>query len=490
MAANPDSPALGITKPRLLTLLSETTGDFGEVDVTLEERSGVIHADLTVGAAVASAKQLQAMAGASGNGVMLAGSGFIVTSGDAAAFTLQGSQTIIRDYRNGRDLTDIPRGVKVIDTFGLSADQLRNQYPSIYQWLQERVKPERDNNNRPKLRDQWWIFGEPRRLLRAALAGLPRYIATVETAKHRTFQFLDASILPDHKVIAIASSDAFSLGVLSSSTHTTWALAVGSWLGVGNDPVYLKSRCFETFPFPAEDTGLNPALRKQITSLAEQIDAHRKRQQAGHPGLTLTGMYNVLEALKAGRDLTAKEKIIHTQGLVGVLKELHDELDAAVLHTYGLETGHSNDALLSHLVTLNAQRAAEEKTGKVRWLRPEFQNPALRGSSASLLNQELLAHVFIGLQGDLLPENDLKTAQNGKKDLKTAPNAWPSTLPAQVSAIAQLLASEGAALSLVDIEASFKGKGPWKKGLPRILETLEALGRARRGGEGWRGIYN
>ena len=31
--------------PRLLTLLSETTGDFGEVDVTLAERSGIIHAD-------------------------------------------------------------------------------------------------------------------------------------------------------------------------------------------------------------------------------------------------------------------------------------------------------------------------------------------------------------------------------------------------------------------------------------------------------------
>lgn len=65
-------------------------------------------------------------------------------------------------------------------------------------------------------------------------------------------------------------------------------------------------------------------------------------------------------------------------------------------------------------------------------------------------------------------------------------------MPAQVSAIAQLLASAGAALILPDIEASFKGKGPWKKGLPRILETLEALGRARReetlGIEGWRAL--
>ena len=103
-----------------------------------------------------------------------------------------------------------------------------------------------------------------------------------------------------------------------------------------------------------------------------------------------------------------------------------------------------------------------------------------------LHKQELLAPVFIGLQADLIPKNDPKPEKSGKKDTKTAQNPWPSTLPAQFRAIAQLLASAAAAMSLLDIEASFKGQGPWKKGLPRILETLEALGRARREGAGWR----
>lgn len=86
-------------------------------------------------------------------------------------------------------------------------------------------------------------------------------------------------------------------------------------------------------------------------------------------------------------------------------------------------------------------------------------------------------------------ENDSKPAKNGDNTAKTTQTAWPNTLPAQVSATAQLLASAGEALSLSNIEASFKGKGPWKKGLPRILETLEALGRARREGSGgWRGL--
>lgn len=91
-------------------------------------------------------------------------------------------------------------------------------------------------------------------------------------------------------------------------------MATGSWLGAGNDSVYVKTRCFETFPFPDEDTGLTPELRQRIGVLAEQIDAYRKRQQAASPDLTLTGTYNVLDALREGRPLSAKEKIIHTQG--------------------------------------------------------------------------------------------------------------------------------------------------------------------------------
>ncbi|MDO9115327.1 MAG: class I SAM-dependent DNA methyltransferase [Polaromonas sp.] len=476
---------------RLLTVMGERPGEHGEVNVLLSERQGQIHADLSVGANVASAGPLRANENLSNRGVQLFGAGFIVTPEEAALLLPlplgegrgegQPPQHIIRDYRNGRDLTDAPRGVKVIDAFGLTSEQLRGQFPAVYQWLLERVKPERDQNNRAGRRDNWWLFGETNPKLRKQLAGLARYIATVETAKHRTFQFVDASILPDNMLVAVASSDAFHLGVLSSSSHVVWSLATGGRLGVGNDPRYNKSRCFETFPFPDDDTGLTPALRQHIAALAEQIDAHRKRQQAAHPGLSLTGMYNVLEALREGRELTAKEKAIHTQGLVSVLKDLHDELDAAVLQAYGLEPGLSNDALLTQLVALNARRAAEEKTGRIRWLRPEFQNPAPR---QTLPNQELSAPTRQGLQAEMVLENEAKPAAGKTPGQATQP--WPASLPAQVRALAEVLAGHPGALTVAEIEARFKGRGPWKKSLPRILETLEALGRARRDGESWR----
>jgi hypothetical protein len=472
----------------LWAVTSERTGDFGEVDVTLLERRGVIHADLSVGANVTRAQAMRSNQDLSNRGVQLFGAGFIVTLDDACALgwgTLPGLERVIREYRNGRDLTETPRGVKVIDAFGLSAEQLRSEYPAVYQWLLERVKPERDQNNRATYRDNWWFFGEPRKVLRKQLAGLPRYIATVETAKHRVFQFLDASILPDNKLIAIALDDACQLGVLSSRLHGAWALAAGSTLE--DRPVYVKSRCFETFPFPSADTGLTPQLRERIAALAEQIDQHRKRvlaPEAGHAGLTLTGIYNVLVALREGRALSAKEKTHHTQGLVGVLRELHDELDAAVLCAYGLPLGADTDAILTHLVALNTQRAAEEAAGRVRWLRPAFQNV-----DKSLSTPELPAQVQTGLEMDGVGENNDESDSNLKAD-STVPSAvatpapstvqpWPATLPEQVRAVAQVLTSSPAALSLSALEAHFKGRGPWKKGLPMLLQTLEALGRAQ-----------
>lgn len=35
-------------------------------------------------------------------------------------------------------------------------------------------------------------------------------------------------------------------------------------------------------------------------------------------------------------------------------------------------------------------------------------------------------------------------------------------------------------LTLPALEACFKGRGPWKKALPLLLQTLEAVGRAQR----------
>ena len=469
---------------RLTQVVQEAEGDADEVIVSLRERIGVLHADLRIGANVAGARSLKANTLVSQEGMKLHGDGFIVTPAVAAKFE---ADAPVKPYRNGRDLADKPRGVFVIDLFGLQADEVRRKYPSVYQHVLEHVKPERDQNKRETRKRNWWLFGENQPKMRKLISGIPRYIATVKTAKHRVFQFLDSSVLPESKLIIFGFEDAYWLGILSSQLHIEWALASGSNLGVGNDPTYVKTASFEKFPFPFATEEHASGIRE----LAEQLDAHRKRQQAAHPGLTLTGMYNVLEALREGRALNAKERVIHEQGLVSVLRQIHDDIDAAVLEAYGwadllpvLRVAHGNDApadgqsredaqrafeeaVLERLVALNAERAAEEARGLVRWLRPEFQNPAAQRAPA---------------QTEIDTARDDDAADDDESGILAAPalklTPWPKDAVDQVRAVANLLAESRTALSLEDIAARFTARGPWKKRLPVVLDMLAAVGRA------------
>ncbi len=367
-------------KPGVLReVVRESRLDSDAPEVELEERHGTIHADLTIGVDVTTAQALFSNASLCSPGVKLHGSGFIVDAELAARLGLgrrEGLEDHIRSYRNGRDLTSRSRDVSVVDLFGLSADEVLRRFPEVYQHLLIAVKPERDANRREFYRASWWVFGEPRRELRPALAGLRRYIATVETTKHRVFQFLDATVLPDNMLVAVASADAFDLGVLSSKHHLVWALRTGGWLGIGNDPRYSKSRCFDPFPFPAADD----LRRQRVRAVAEDLDAHRKRVLAEHPHVTLTGLYNVLDALKRGMrpgDLAPAARRTFDDGLVLILGELHDRLDRAVAESYDWPADLADDAILDRLMTLNRQRTAEEAGGMVRWLRPDYQVPRL-----------------------------------------------------------------------------------------------------------------
>lgn len=56
-------------------------------------------------------------------------------------------------------------------------------------------------------------------------------------------------------------------------------------------------------------------------------------------------------------------------------RDLHDELDALVAHAYGWPWPMPKEEILDRLVALHDARVVEEKAGKVRWLRPDYQIP-------------------------------------------------------------------------------------------------------------------
>jgi len=376
-------------------------------------------------------------------GVVPAGDGFKFADSPPFTVNAQDCGSIVKPYLIGKDLVQSVQRRFIIDCFGMSETELRSKEPNIYQHLLTHVKPERDQNRRSSYKEKWWLFAEPRPAMRKALSGLKRFIGTPYTSKFRPFVFIDTKVIPDAMIYVIATDDGYFLGVLSSSLHGAWANNSGGKMGVGNDSRYTSNGTFLPFPFPALKEG---ELKSRLRDLGERLDAHRKRQQALHPALTLTGLYNVLTALRCGEPLTAKEKTIHDDGLVTLLKQLHDEIDTAVLEAYGwsdlapatmpladlIARGGSEaealeQELLTRLVALNHERGAEEKRGLIRWLRPEYQNPEAASPTQSDLGIE-------------------EATTDGRAPVTTADTGtetWPAKLPEQVALVKKLVPLHG-----------------------------------------------
>jgi methylase of polypeptide subunit release factors len=449
----------------LLEVVSEAALDSDAPELVLTEAAGEVHADLTVGADVTQAKPLLANEWICSPGVKLHGSGFIVMPNEAEALGLgarEGLERHIRPYRNGRDLTSRPRGAMVIDLFGQTEGDVRRHFPEVYQYLLASVKPERESNNRASYRDNWWIFGEPRRELRPALDGLRRYIATVETAKHRVFQFLDPEILPDNMLVCVASDEGLSLGVLNSRFCVEWALRAGGWLGIGNDPRYSKSRVFDPFPFP----DATPEQRQIIGDLAEELDAARKEVLAEHGDLTLTGLYNLRGKLLKGEPFDLAEQDQRRRGRVDIIAELHRRIDDAVADAYGWPRDLTDEQIVEGLVALNAERHAEEKAGKVRWLRPDYQ-------IAKAGVTQLLAKAMPEQVEALLPEAKAKKP------------AFPREAIGQTAAVIADLRG-GGALTASDIAQRYAQGRKAERRIAATLEALERLGHVSREDGGFR----
>jgi hypothetical protein len=169
-------------------------------------------------------------------------------------------------------------------------------------------------------------------------------------------------------------------------------------------------------------------------------------------------MYNVLEKLRSGEPLTAKEKVIHDHGLVSVLKKIHDDLDAAVFDAYGWSHDLADDQILERLVILNAERAAEERNGLVRWLRPEFQN---RDAHKAMTQ--------VSMTGGDDEESGADVAA-----IAGAVMVWPKKLSDQVAAVRDLLTRGSSEWSAADVVGSLKGAPEAE--VVEVLDSLTSLG--------------
>jgi type II restriction/modification system DNA methylase subunit YeeA len=202
-----------------------------------------------------------------------------------------------------------------------------------------------------------------------------RFIATPETSKHRLFAWFHQNILPDKKLIVIARDDDTMFGLLHSRVHELWALKMGSWHGVGNDPRYTPSTTFETFPFPKGLTPDIPADQYADDPRAQKIAVAAKRlDQLRNNWLNpLDLIMSVPEVVKGYPDRIlpkdeAAAQVLKARTLTNLYNErpawldnAHRALDEAVAEAYGWKATMSDDEMLTKLLALNLERARAER---------------------------------------------------------------------------------------------------------------------------------
>ena len=224
------------------------------------------------------------------------------------------------------------------------------QYELPFEHVKAEVKPWRERNPNPEHPEEWWQHFVPQRKMRDAIASLPRWIATPETSTHRFFTWITDNSVPDVSVVVILRSDDFAFGVLASRAHSLWSLAQASRIGAGDDPRYMPTRTFLTFPFPwpldMSDDALSDAQiehRDVISAAAASLNEQREAW-LNPPNLdpaelrqhTMTNLYNDPPTW---------------------LQIAHREVDEAVFAAYEWPADLPDDEILERLLELNLERA-------------------------------------------------------------------------------------------------------------------------------------
>lgn len=469
-------------------VLQRVTQESADGTVVLTGVSGRIAPKLALARTPVRPTKLLANSALAHQGVIPLGEGFRLTATEASTLGYpDGPEAeVIKPYKIGRDLVGRDQGLFIIDLYGHTWPAASRTFKRVSQIVLDRVKPQRDQNRRPKRRKNFWLYADSCEDMRQALTGQKQYIATCRTAKHRIFSFLDGKVLPDAKIVAITISNPETLAILSSRLHIIFAIEKGGRQGVGNDPVYQHSDTFGQFAFPA----LTSEMRSTLQLLGDRLDAFRKERLAEHSWLTMTDIYNALERAREvenGCDVppfTDSERDAHDAGLISLLKGIHDDIDRAVFAAYGWEDllpellgkpgatvpsehkapeqERAEDEVVSRLDALNQERSLEERRGLVRWLRPEYQLSKLH---AKVRKPE----------GEHVGELDVVVSD------KPARPEWPNDGLEQIRLVRDLLASAPSPTLPEAIASVFDGKNTAKRRhrVAEVLDTLVATGLAR-----------
>ncbi|MBW1604367.1 hypothetical protein JJV70_20115 [Streptomyces sp. JJ66] len=299
---------INLAVPRIV---AETEGDI-EVEriSTLLEPGGRVDGNPT---------RLAENAGISFQGCIVLGMGFVLEPEEAAAWIEADARNaeVLFPYLNGEDLNSRVDGSPsrwVIDFYDRTEEKA-SDYLLPYERVLRTVKADRQKVNRKALRDRWWQYAEKRPGLRKALIGLEEMLVVTRHSKSVMPVRVQTNRVPSEALVVFATDSYADQAVLSSSLHQTWAITYGSTLETRIR--YTPSDVFDTYPRPHPTTAL--------TQAGHMLDTGR-REIMLRRALGLTKLYNLVND-PAITD-SADPDVAH-------LREIHVELDQAVMAAYG-----------------------------------------------------------------------------------------------------------------------------------------------------------
>jgi hypothetical protein len=314
------------------------------------------------------------------NGVKVYGDGFVIKPAEAEALVKKDArnQCVLFPYITTKDVNSHPTheasawAIRFFD-WPLNRESAPTGYsghvaadfPDCLKIVETRVKPERTRRNekgdfvvRSPMPQLWWIYGEKRPGLYAAISHLHHVLAVgTQATKYIAFAVLETAMVFSHSLSIIADDSFETFAVLQTSLHEVWARHYGGYnLALLR---YSPTDLFETFPFP-------PHVAK-LEQIGRSYHEHRRRVMLNRQrGLTDT--YNHFHDRAEESEDIAR------------LRALQVEIDRTVAAAYGwndLNLGHGFHAtkqgerftiseaarrqVLDRLLQLNHERYAEEK---------------------------------------------------------------------------------------------------------------------------------
>lgn len=316
-------------------------------------------------------------------GDIVRGIGFVLELQEAERLLTQDPRNAdcIFPYLNGEDLNSHPeqRPSRWVICFHDWDMKRAKQYPDLLRIVEERVKPERQRLKGPgdkHNREYWWQFGAYRAGMRQAIAPLRQVLTRSRVSELHMLAFVPKDYVYGDATVVFAFDDDYHFALLQSSVHEVWVWRNASSLESRNR--YTPTDCFDTFPFPPLEYEHLANGQWQLEEMpqgfrqAAQIGAayhEHRRQVMLTRQLGLTKTYNLFH-----KPACQDADILR-------LRELHAEMDRAILACYGweeLEPGHNfyaNDRgqtrytispearreLLARLLRLNLQMRSEER---------------------------------------------------------------------------------------------------------------------------------